>query len=256
MPQRLEGKVALVTGAARGIGAAAARLFAAEGAQVVLTDVLSDEGEHAAQEIGDSALFLHHDVADEDSWRHVIGEASESFGGIDILVNNAGIFLFAPLAGTSPDDYMRVVKVNQLGVFLGIRTVVASMLRRGGGSIVNVSSVDGLVGLPMSGAYVASKFAVTGMTKVAAMELAMSKIRVNSVHPGAVNTAAIDVPGLDVDQMTPGIPLARVSEPSEIANVLLFLASDESSYCTGGSYVVDGGFTAGHGMELINRMHA
>ncbi len=252
MADRLKGKVAIVTGAARGIGAAAAQVFAREGANVVLTDVLIDEGKQTAKGIGESALFIHHDVGDEDSWQQVSKEVESAFGGVDILVNNAAVFHMAPLCGTSTADYTSVVKVNQFGVYFGIRAVAPSMMRRGGGSIVNVSSVDGLEAVPMSGAYVASKFAVTGMTKVAAMELAMSGIRVNSVHPGGVRTPIIEE--VDVSDMLPTIPLARLAEPIEVANVLLFLASDEASYCTGGAYLVDGGFTAGHGMELINRM--
>ena len=254
MSGRLEGKVALITGGARGMGAAHARRFAEEGAKVAITDVLDAEGEATAKEIGDAALFIHHDVTDEDAWSQVLRETTDAFGGVDVLVNNAGIFSMAPIAGHALDEYLRVIQVNQVGVFLGMRAVIPAMGARGGGSIINISSVDGLVATPMSVAYVASKFAVRGMTKVAALELASSRIRVNSIHPGGVRTPMVQSVGFDVEPMlAAAVPLQRLAEPEEVANLALFLASDESSYCTGAEFVIDGGVICGlAGGEVLN----
>jgi 3alpha(or 20beta)-hydroxysteroid dehydrogenase len=247
MAGRLEGKVALITGAARGMGAAEARLFVAEGSRVVIADVLVNEGKALARELGAAACFVELDVTDETAWEQTVDQATATFGGLDVLVNNAGVASLSPLVATTVEDYMRVVGVNQLGVFLGMRAVTPAMNRAGRGSIVNISSIDGLAGTPMAVAYVASKFAVRGMTKVAALELAGANIRVNSIHPGGVRTAMIDlVPGLDLGALVePSIPMKRLGRPEEIAQLALFLASDESSYCTGSEFVADGGVTAG-----------
>jgi 3alpha(or 20beta)-hydroxysteroid dehydrogenase len=246
---RLDGKIALITGAARGQGAAAARRFAAEGAKVMLTDVLDDQGKELAAELG--AEYCHLDVSDEDEWAEAVAFTTSTFGDITVLVNNAGVLHFSALTETTLADYQRVIGINQVGTFLGMRAVVESMTRAGGGSIVNVSSVEGLGGMPYLIAYTASKFAIRGMTKVAAMELGQHGIRVNSVHPGAINTPmvgeALGRP-IDISPIGKKVALRRVGQPDDVANVVLFLASDESAYCTGGEFVVDGGATATHAL--------
>jgi len=245
---RLDGKVAVVTGASRGQGAAHTRRFVAEGAKVVATDVLDDEGEALAAELGADVVFEHHDVADEEQWAAVVKRAEDTFGGIDVLVNNAGIARMAPLVDMSTEDYLDVIKVNQVGVFFGMRAVAPAMQRRGGGSIVNISSVDGMAGMANVIGYVASKFAVRGMTKTAAVELGPLGIRVNSVHPGGVDTPMIRPPGLegvDYDAMFARLPIPRCGTPEDIAALVLFLASDESAYITGAEHVIDGGLLAG-----------
>ena len=248
MTGRLDGKVAVVTGASRGQGAAHTRRFVAEGAKVVATDVLDDEGEALAAELGADVVFEHHDVADEEQWAAVVKRAEDTFGGIDVLVNNAGIARMAPLVDMSTEDYLDVIKVNQVGVFFGMRAVAPAMQRRGGGSIVNISSVDGMAGMANVIGYVASKFAVRGMTKTAAVELGPLGIRVNSVHPGGVDTPMIRPPGLegvDYDAMFARLPIPRCGTPEDIAALVLFLASDESAYITGAEHVIDGGLLAG-----------
>lgn len=247
---RLSGKVALITGAARGQGAAAARRFVAEGARVMLTDVLDDQGKDLAAELG--AEYCHLDVSSEEGWAEAVSHTVETFGDISVLVNNAGILHFSALADTTLADYQRVIGVNQVGTFLGMRAVVESMTRAGGGSIVNVSSVEGLAGMPYLVAYTASKFAIRGMTKVAAMELGRHGIRVNSVHPGAIDTPMVgEALGRPVDISPVGkkVALRRVGQPEDVANVVLFLASEESAYCTGAEFAVDGGATATHALS-------
>jgi 3alpha(or 20beta)-hydroxysteroid dehydrogenase len=245
---KLDGKVALVTGAARGQGAAIARRFAAEGARVVVTDVLDAEGKALATELG--ADFHHLDVSQEDDWAAVIGAVDP----VTVLVNNAGILHFAPLAETSLADYQRVIGINQVGTFLGMRAVVPGMIAAGGGSIVNTSSIEGLAAAPLLVAYTASKFAIRGMTKAAAMELGDKGIRVNSVHPGMIETQMLPTAlgGIQVDLSRIGrkVALRRVGQAEEIANLVLFLASDESSYCTGAEFVADGGATASHALSV------
>jgi 3alpha(or 20beta)-hydroxysteroid dehydrogenase len=248
---RLQGKVALVSGAARGMGQAEAGLFAREGARVMLADVLDEEGAQVARAIGDAARFQHLDVTSEAGWAAAVAATLAAFGRLDVLVNNAGIVIPSLLRDLSLENYQRVIDVNQTGVFLGMRAVIPAMEAAGGGSIVNVSSIDGLIGMDLVFAYVASKFAVRGMTKTAALELAPLGIRVNSLHPGFVHTRMGNPNG---DPAARGlldrygarrIPLGRPAEPEEIATLALFLASDESSYCTGSEFVADGGFTAG-----------
>ncbi|HVM41108.1 MAG TPA: glucose 1-dehydrogenase [Acidimicrobiia bacterium] len=256
---RLDGKVAIVTGGARGQGAAEARRFAEEGAKVVVTDVLDDEGEAVAKEIGDTALYLHHDVTDEAQWEGVVARTVDHFGDVHVLVNNAGIAKFTPIAMTSLDDYMDVVNVNQVGVFLGMKHVVPAMstsvTRTGlGGSILNISSVDGMVGMIGVVAYVASKWAVRGMTKTAAIEFGGLGIRVNSIHPGGIDTPMLteptkDLPGVDLKNYFSRVPAGRIGTPEDVAELALFLASDESAYCTGSEFVVDGGLIAGFGAQ-------
>jgi 3alpha(or 20beta)-hydroxysteroid dehydrogenase len=229
------------------MGAAESRLFVAEGASVVVADVLTAEGEILAKELGDRAHFVFLDVTDESAWARCIDEVTSMFGALDVLVNNAGVASLAPIVGTTTAEYLRVVGVNQLGVFLGMRTAIPAMSKSGNGSIINISSIEGLGGSPMAIAYAASKFAVRGMTKVAALELAPAGIRVNSIHPGGVRTPMLDsIGGADTAALVvPSIPMKRLATAEEIALLALFLASDESSYCTGSEFIADGGVTAG-----------
>lgn len=249
----LDGKVALITGAARGQGAAEARLFASRGAKVMLCDVLDEEGAKVAKEIGAAADYVRLDVSDEKAWTEVVAKTVARFGKLNVLVNNAGIIHpVKPLTDTSVDEYMRIVRVNQLGVFLGMRSVAAAMKAAGGGSIVNISSIDGLIGMWGATAYVASKFAVRGMTKVAALELGRDNIRVNSVHPGGVLTKILDDTGLteqDAVKAFTAIPLGRIGQPEELAALVAYLASDDSSYSTGSEFIADGGLTCGFALE-------
>lgn len=241
---RLDGKVALISGGARGQGAAEARLFAAEGAQVVIGDLLDAEGEAVAAEIGEAATYVHLDVTDEDSWKAAVTTAEEAFGPVTVLVNNAGVLSFGPIDTIELAEWHRVQRVNVDGVFLGIKTVTPSMEKAGGGAIVNISSTSGLYGLPMLGAYVASKWAVRGLTKTAALDLGHKGIRVNSVHPGGIDTPMVDGAGAD-GPFYKKLPVSRMGSPEEVARVVLFLASDDASYTTGAELSVDGGATAG-----------
>jgi 3alpha(or 20beta)-hydroxysteroid dehydrogenase len=243
---RLAGKVALITGGARGQGAEEGRLFAAEGATVVLTDVLDAEGEATAGDI-ESATYRHLDVSSEQEWEAVVDEVVDTHGRIDVLVNNAGIDFMSKLVATTLEDYQRVITINQVGVFLGMRTVADAMIKAGnGGSIINISSVAGLEGVVNRTAYSASKYAVTGMTSVAAKELGPHGIRVNSVHPGLIETpmTADMRPIADAElraRFEKAIPVGRIGEARDIANMVLFLASDEAAYCSGQPFIVDGG---------------
>lgn len=248
----LQGKVALITGAARGQGAAEARLFAERGAKVVITDVLDEEGQQVAADIGEAAHYIHLDVTDENSWAAAVKETVEHFGKLNVLVNNAGIVQVKALVDTSVADYMKVIEINQLGVFLGMRTVAGAMKDAGSGSIINISSIDGLIGMSGGSAYCASKFAVRGMTKVAAMELGPDNIRVNSIHPGGIHTPMITQTGMDESTMNSifgKVPLGRVGQPEEMASLAAYLASDDSSYSTGSEFIADGGLTAGFSLE-------
>lgn len=248
---KLDGKVALISGAARGQGEAEARLFVEEGGKVVLADVLDGEGAVVAKDLGDAACYAHLDVTSEGDWVAAVELAKSKFGRLDVLVNNAGILKFGPIAMTSLDDYRAVIEVNQIGVFLGMRAVIPAMAANPGGSIVNISSIDGLIGMGGGVAYVASKFAVRGMTKTAAIELGSLGIRVNSIHPGGVDTPMIRPEGsplasMDLNKMMgKQVPLGRIAEPIEVARLALFLASEDSSYCSGSEFVIDGGMTAG-----------
>jgi 3alpha(or 20beta)-hydroxysteroid dehydrogenase len=241
---RLDGKVAIITGGARGQGAAEARLFAAEGAKVVLADVLDDEGAAVAAEIGEAARYVHLDVTDEDQWAATVAFAEETFGPVTVLVNNAGILLFQALHKTDLSDFENVMRVNVTGVFLGMKAVTRSMERAGGGAIVNISSTAGLQGLPFLGAYVASKWAVRGLTKTAAIDLGHKNIRVNSVHPGGIDTPMVAGTSGDAP-FYKRLPVPRMGSPDEAARAVLFLASDEASYIAGAELAVDGGATCG-----------
>jgi 3alpha(or 20beta)-hydroxysteroid dehydrogenase len=241
---RLDGKVAIVTGAARGQGEAEARLFVAEGARVIVADVLADEGAAVASSLGDAAVFAPLDVTDEDQWQATVNLAEARFGPVDVLVNNAGVLMFQSIDKTDPADFERIMRVNVQGVFLGIRAVTPSMVRAGGGSIVNISSTAGLTGLPFLGAYVASKWAVRGLTKTAAIDLGGKGIRVNSVHPGGIDTPMLAGTSPDAP-FYQRLPVPRMGRADEAARAVLFLASDESSYTTGAELTVDGGATCG-----------
>ena len=243
---RLGGKVALITGAAGGSGAATARAFAEEEALVAVADIAEEAAEKLVAELDDRAISLRLDVSSEDDWAAALSEVDRRFGRLDVLVNNAGILRFGGVEGTSLDDYMSVINVNQVGTFLGMRAAAPVMKSSGGGSIVNVSSVEGIRGSGGLVAYCASKFAVRGMTKSAAVELGPSGIRVNSISPGVVDTPMVRAQGLggmDLDRLFGKIPAGRVGTPQDIANLMVFLASDESTYFTGADFVVDGGAT-------------
>ncbi len=243
---RLSGKVAIITGSARGQGAAEARLFVAEGARVVIGDVLAPEGELLAKELGAAARFVRMDVREEADWEAAIAAARE-LGPLTTLVNNAAIQHFAALTETTTADYLRVIGVNQVGPFLGIRHC-APQLRAGGGSIINVASMDGTRGTNGMVAYVTSKWAVRGLTKVAAIELSPFGIRVNTILPGSILTPMGNPNNEDLatfNRQFAGYPIPRIGLPEEIAKLALFLASDDSAYCTGAEFLADGGATAG-----------
>ena len=251
---RLDGKVAIVTGGARGMGAATCRRFVAEGAKVAIADVLTEQGEALAAELGDAAGFWQLDVTSEDAWADVVAAVETQFGGIDVLVNNAGVLLFRSILETTKADYERVLGVNLVGEFLGIKAVAPGMIARGRGSIINISSVDGMKGANSLAAYASSKWGVRGLTKVAAMELGHLGIRVNSVHPGGVDTAMTNYEGVPRERVSErfrNIPLQRVGAPEEIARATLFLASDDASYIAGSEIVVDGGMTTGQYYPLF-----
>lgn len=246
MGERLKDRTAIITGGARGQGAAEARRFVEEGAFVLIADVLDGEGRALADELGDSAAFHHLDVTSEENWAGVVGSLADQGRPIDILVNNAGILLFDRLTRSSREDFERVMEVNCTGVYLGMQAVVDEMKKQQAGSIINISSVAGLQGVGFQFSYSVSKWAVRGMTKSAAHELARHNIRVNSVHPGLIETAMLDQ---FPDNLQPSVeslvPMGRSAEPTEVAELVLWLASQESSYCTGAEFVVDGGLSAG-----------
>jgi 3alpha(or 20beta)-hydroxysteroid dehydrogenase len=241
---RFDGKVVLISGGARGQGAAEARLLVAEGAKVVLGDVRDDEGAALARELGGAATYLHHDVTSEADWARAV-KSAEALGGLHGLVNNAGIYQPKPLLETDIALWERHVRINQLGCFLGMKAVVPAMERTGSGSIVNISSSAGLRGSPQAFAYSATKWALRGMTKSAAMDLATRNIRVNSVHPGPIETEMLKAwaPGWR-EQRLSAVPMHRTGTADEVARLVLFLLSDESGYITGAEVAIDGGTTA------------
>jgi len=253
---RLEGKVAIVTGAARGMGAATATLFAAEGAKVVIADVLDGEGEALAASIGKLAHYHHLDVSQETQWQEVVADAERRFGTVDVLVNNAGILINHLIVDFPKAEFDRLIAINLGGTFLGMKHAGQVMRKRQRGSIVNISSTEGLEGMNAQGAYAASKWGVRGMTKVAAMEMSPWGVRVNSVHPGPVNTpmgnpSKMSTGEINALSFVKRLPIQRYAEPEEIARVSLFLASDDSSYVTGAEIAADGGMTVGQYLEFL-----
>ncbi|MGW0810024.1 glucose 1-dehydrogenase [Nonomuraea sp. NPDC002799] len=245
----LDGKVALITGGARGMGAAHVRLFLEEGARVVFGDVLDEEGKALAEASG--ATYVHHDVTSLADWGRAVSAATELFGKLDVLINNAGILKFRRIDDMSPEDFDRVIDVNLKGSWLGIKSVIEPMKAAGRGAIVNISSIEGFVGAEGLSAYSASKFGLRGITKSAARELARFKIRVNSVHPGAINTSMAMDPDMmneiDAETFLKSMVIKRFAKPVEVSHVVAFLASDRASYCTGSEVMVDGGLLTGAG---------
>lgn len=245
--KRVADKVAIVTGAARGIGAAIAKALVDEGAKVLLTDVLESECRVTAERLGPNARFEPHDVASADDWSRVIQVAMNSYGNVSVLVNNAGIVTLNKIEEVSESEFRRIVDVNMVGVFLGMKAAAETMREAGGGSIINISSVAGIVGNLHALAYTGTKFAVRGMTKAAALELAADNIRVNSVHPGPIQTPMTSNQDGFLEEMKAicaTVPLGRLGQPDEVAKMVLFLASDESSFSTGAEFIVDGGYVS------------
>jgi len=254
MAKRLDGKVALITGAARGQGEAEARLFVAEGARVVLGDVRDELGEKVAASLGAAARYVRLDVSQEALWQRAVALAESEYGRLDVLVNNAGIVgEFGPTERCTLESYQKTIAVNQIGAFLGMKTAIPALRRAGGGSIVNVCSVAGLYGIPGFVAYGASKWALRGMTKLVAFEVGKDNIRVNALHPGSVETPMMPA-SLDRAKVTRGQAMERVAQPEEIAAAALFLASDESSFVTGADLVADAGLSAGRAIYGIPRV--
>jgi 3alpha(or 20beta)-hydroxysteroid dehydrogenase len=246
---RLSGKHAIVTGGAQGQGAAISQAFIAEGATVVIADVAVEPGEALAAELGDAALFVKHDVSSEESWKSVVAAANDTFGPVSVLANNAGILRFGDVVNQPVEEFELLWRVNTLGCFLGIRSVAETMGANGGGSIINASSVEGLAGMAFLTGYTSTKFAIRGMTKAAALELGPRGIRVNSVHPGMIDTGMTRGVGADDAAMEYGaskVALKRVGHPADIAPLYVYLASDESSFVTGAEIAIDGGATATH----------
>ena len=246
---RLEGKVAIITGAAQGMGAAHARRFVAEGAKTVFTDLNAEAGAALAAELGEASLFVRHDVANEADWKTVVARAEATFGPVGVLVNNAGILGPGALAADLEEaDFNKVIAINQTAVFLGTKHVIPSMIKAGGGSIVNISSISGIVaiyGTP-NVAYAASKFAVRGITKQVAIEYGGHNIRANSIHPGYIRTPMMTA-ALNEEQIkiaSGSVPIKRVGEVEDVSNLVIFLASDESGFVTGAEHIIDGGLTA------------
>ena len=234
---RVDNKVALITGGARGMGAADARMLVTEGAKVVIGDILDDEGQALADELGDAARYVHLDVSSADDWTAAVETALSSFGKLNVLVNNAGIVQVGPLKTLDVARWQKVLDVNLTGPMLGTKAVIGPMIEAGGGSIINVSSIEGLRGAAYVHSYVASKWGLRGLTKSSALELAPSNIRVNSIHPGFIRTPMTEHLPEDMVQT----PLGRPGTPDEVATFVVFLASDESSFSTGSEFVVDGG---------------
>ena len=249
MSGRLDGKVALITGSARGQGEAEARRFVAEGAKVAITDLRDVLGEQLAAELGPDTFYQQLDVTREDDWDAAVAATVERFGKLDILVNNAGIGAFGTLEGLDLKTHHEMIDINLHGVYLGMRAAKAALVATGNGAIVNISSIDGIVGVLGMTSYSGSKFAVTGMTRSAAIELGPLGVRVNSIHPGVINSPMVQEAPAEtrarLDRLMDMQPIRRMGEPDEIASLALFLASDEASYITGAQFVIDGGHLAG-----------
>ncbi|WP_372736003.1 SDR family NAD(P)-dependent oxidoreductase [Nocardioides sp.] len=245
---RLAGKVAIITGGAMGQGAGISRAYVAEGAKVVIADVAKDEGQALADELGADAHFAHHDVSDPAAWTSLVEDTNQRFGPVSILANNAGILRFGSVEDMPIEDVELLFRVNQLGCWLGMQSVVPTMKGNGGGAIINASSTEGLGGMANTVAYGATKFAIRGMTKGASHELGRYNIRVNSVHPGMIDTPMTRVHGGDIamEYGASKIPLRRVGHPEDVAPLYVFLGSEESSYINGAEIAIDGGVTATH----------
>jgi 3alpha(or 20beta)-hydroxysteroid dehydrogenase len=245
--KRFDNRTVIVTGGARGMGASHARGFVAEGANVVIADILEQEGRALADELGDHAIFSRLDVTSDRDWAATVAAAEDTFGPVSVLVNNAGIVRFGVIAETEPAGWRQVIDINLTGSFLGMRAVVSSMRKAGGGAIVNISSLAGMIGTFGAGAYVASKWGVRGLTKTAALELARDNIRVNSVHPGNVLTPMLG--GSDAVAIGAGavkdLAIPRIAEPEELTRLVLFVASDDASFSTGSEFIADGGHMLG-----------
>ena len=258
MTGRFESRTVLISGGARGMGASHAAGFVAEGANVVIGDVRDEEGQALADELGDRVMYVHLDVSDPDQWSRAVTAAESTYGAISVLVNNAGFGGRDTLVDTTPEDWRRVLSVNLDGSFYGIRATVPSMRAYGGGAIVNTSSYAGLRGTPLNGSYATSKFALRGLTKTAAFELAPDNIRVNSVHPGYVQTPLLDGQTPETMGLRWKLAMPRFGQPEEVTKMVLFVCSDDASYSTGAEFVVDGGWSAGSPIpvrsgEPINR---
>jgi len=245
--KRFENRTVIVTGGARGMGASHARGFIAEGANVVIADVVEREGQSLADQLGDRAIFSRLDVTSEADWAATVTAAETAFGPVSVLVNNAGIVHFAPIADTTLADWTRVIDINLTGTYLGIRALASSIRKAGGGAIVNISSGAGMSGALGLGAYVASKWGVRGLTKTAALELARDKIRVNSIHPGATRTTMAAQPDVEavMAASVKNLAIPRIAEPEELTRLVLFVASDEASFSTGSEFIADGGALLG-----------
>ena len=255
---RLQDKVALVTGAARGIGAQIAAVFAEEGAAVVLADRRDELGESVAEDVrkvGGRAAYVHLDITSEEDWSAAVQRASSEFGGVDVLVNNAGIIRVKPFVETSLEEFRKVLDTNLVGAFLGMQAVVEPMKARGGGALVTFASVQGLEGRDGMSAYTAAKFGVRGLSKTVAIELGELGIRVNTIFPGPTKTKMTERKGWSeeqYDEAYKGYPLGRMARPDELAQMALFLASDASRLCTGVDLPVDGGASVGHFIPGFN----
>lgn len=250
---RLDGKVALISGGARGMGKAHVRRFVEEGAKVVFGDVLEEEGAKLAADIGDDCRFLRMDVTDPADWQRAVDTAVSTYGGLNVLLNNAGIIRHRNIEEQDLNDFKLVLDVNLVGQWLGVKAVIAPMKEAGGGSIINVSSVEGFIAAAGMSAYAASKFGVRGLTKAAARELGEFNIRVNSIHPGGIFTSMSLDPEVvaatadSADSFLKSLPLGRLGKTAEVTGLMVFLASDESSYCTGSEVQIDGGILTGAG---------
>ncbi|WP_417620281.1 SDR family oxidoreductase [Parasphingorhabdus sp.] len=242
---RLEGKIAIITGGSTGQGASHARRIVAEGGKVMIGDIQDEAGEALAEEIGDNAIYQHLDVTSEESWQDALTATKETFGLPTVLVNNAGITCHQPIVGQDLDKFQAVLGVSLTGTMLGIKVIAPAMKEAGGGSIINLSSVSGLQGFTTTGAYCAAKWGVRGLSRVAALELGRDKIRVNVICPGPIDTPMLAKVDVHDEEMWKGRPIQRVGRPDEISNMVVFLASEESSFSTGADFIADGGVSAG-----------
>jgi 3alpha(or 20beta)-hydroxysteroid dehydrogenase len=240
---KLDGKIAVITGAASGMGIRHAEKFVEEGAKVVLADIAAEAGQKLADELGVNARFFKLNVASAEGWDEVVKFTEKEFGPINVLVNNAGIGIFKLMDDLTVEDFQKTMDVNTLSIFLSLKAVVPAMKKAGGGSIVNISSVDGMRGAATATAYCASKFAVNGITRCAAVELGTSNIRVNTVHPGVIKTPMAEQGEIAeiIAALEQGVPMKRAGTTDEVSNLVIFLASDDSTYCTGAEFVIDGG---------------